>query len=455
LIEEYKQQTFSLKKKENRKVHPAQQSQEFRSLESTLESVNKDIQKLSKEKEQIIQANNGNSKQSLNNEVKTLIDLKNNTENKIAEERAFYSQEVKNLHQARNDAVASAGFSRKKSLDVFYQDRISSLEKGFKAKIDLLEEDLNGYMVKIEKKRSNEESLNKLSPATTDSLKKIEKQMDEAKRKKQEIFDQLDSMSKQKDLEMDILDNEIQNKQILINSLSEKQIRLDEKIAKTKNNNFLYILAASFYGKPPLEISPTEQMSFSFYFVGLGAVFLALLPSLLAILSVMLEKSIEKPVTNKISYKQLIHDSFIAINFTLKEILQKLASKKEDKHKMKIAYESKIKLEKDKVQKELEEHKDEFRKILLSKDNMIAKLENKNFVVAREAKHERELNNNSRDLKELRDKFRELENFFEEERERRTREEEQKNFQEEKSQERRDLMEELVQILQKKYEKNN
>lgn len=450
-IKDYERQIHHLQNKEAKKAYPAQESEEFTRLQSSLRNLNTDINKFFTEKEEVLQANNRSSKEILNKEIATLQNLKNNTDDKIAEERVFFSNELEKLNRSRAEAVSTANFSRKRSVDGFYQERIAKLESTFRQKINSMEDISTEYRNKIEHTTTKAESLNKLSFDTKQSLKRLDKQIQKAEATKEQIVEKLNSISDQKDLDANILLNDIEDMQGLRNSLLEVQIQLEKRIAESKNENFLYVLASSFYGKPPLEVTAEEQMSFSFYFVGLGAIFLALLPSLLAVLSVMLEKAVEQPSSKRMDFKVLLIDCIKAINLSVKKGFNDLSLHKQTQNRLKISYESKIQKEKESAKKNSEMQREQFKRELLTKDNTITKLEKENYLRATEARHERDSVENMKGLKKLEKKVGNLQKLFETEEIAKKHEDKRRAFEEEQIAERRLIMQELIDLLEKRH----
>lgn len=449
-IKEYERQIHDLQNKGSKKANPAQESEEFTRLQLSIENLNTNIGKLFTEKEEVLQANNRGSKETLNKEIDTLQNLKNNTDDKIAEEKVFFSNELEKLNRSRAEAVSTSNFSRKRSVDTFYQKRIATLEKNFLHKINVLEDTLTGYRNKIENTTAKAESLNKLSFNTKESLNKLDNQIQKAEAAKEKILEKLNSISQQKDLDANILVHEIEEKQSMRNSLLEGQIHLEEKIAQAKNENFLYVLASSYYGKPPLAVTAEEQLSFSFYFVGLGAIFLALLPSLLAVLSVMLEKVIEQPSSKKKDFKELLIDCIKAINLSIKKGFQELSLHKDYQKRIKTRHESKMQSLRESAQKKLEIQREQFRTELFTKDSMISKLEKENFLRATEARHEKDSSKTMKDFKELEKRFENLQKLFDTEKTNKKHADERRTFEEQQIAERRFLMQELLELLEKR-----
>ena len=452
LIEGYEIQILELEERESRKIINTTKTEEFLRLESSLEDVRIEREKLFNDKEEILEANNKNSKAALKSEIGILRDFKKTTQQKIELEQDYFSQELQNLNQSRAEAVASAGFSRRRSVDIFYQQRINDLESNSRAKINKFEDDINGYKKKIEDKTSKAESFNKLSPGTKESLKKLNRQIAEGENAEERILAQLNKLSIDKDLEINILRNNIGELQNLKNSLLEQQINLAKNISKLKNDNFLYVLASSFYGKPPLEVTPEEQMSFSFYFVGLGAVFLALLPSLLAVLSVMLEKRVELPTSKKLSIMELVLDSLKTLNLTIKKSFQELSSQKDYQNRLKLKFETRTKNEIDRNQKKLQRIEESFKTELSSKEGKIAELEKdialKNFEVKHIESHNEPTPCYNKDFEEMKKTLKQILQLNEAQESHKNISSEQRNHELLKSFEQRLMMQELFKLVE-------
>lgn len=447
LIEGYDRQVIALR---NKKAFPAQESEELIRLQSSLSDLNTEIGKFFAEKEEIFQANNKTSKKTLSKEIITIQNLQNKTNEKIAAERDFYSSALEKLNKSRSEAVSEANFSRKRSVDLFYQERISELDINFRQQIRSLEAVSSKYRKKIEDTTTKAESLNKLSWETKEKLKEIDMQVQKAEAAKEQIVEKLNFISKQKDLDANILVHDIEELQGLRDSLLEVQIHLEEKIAKLKNENFLYVLASSFYGKPPLEVTAEEQLSFSKYFIGLSAIFLALLPSLLAVLSVMLEKAVERPSPKKLDLKVLFIDCMKAINLSIQKGFKELSSQKVLQKRLSASYKSRIQKEREGAQKKLAAQRQQFERELFTKDSTITQLEKEQYLRATKARHERNTKQTSKELKELELRVENLQKLLEAEKNAKKEQAERKVFEEEQTAERRLLLHELMKLLKER-----
>ncbi len=289
-IENQNSRILSLKNKKD-SLKPLSTGSEHKNIQKVIKDIRKDITQRLMLIREIKEKNNSQEKNILYANISTYQSSINNLEKRLAIMQENFVEEIGNLENNKLTQLENTAFYRKSSVMDGFNKRIGNLETDYKNNKDKLLKDIDNFSSMIKDTQKMISDLSQLSGSSISLINDHRDKLSDLEKRESNLLERQSLITKEDDTRVDIFNSEIKAIEGLIHESQNLRLSYSEDLNKVKNQNWLFKNSSIFYRKEPSLVSIQELKEFSFWFISLACVGLALLGPILIILSVQLERN--------------------------------------------------------------------------------------------------------------------------------------------------------------------